>query len=30
QLFPLFPGAGWVYLLGVFPHVYALWEVMRR
>lgn len=29
-LFPLFPGAGWVYLLGVFPHVYALWEVMRR
>ncbi len=29
-LFPLFPGAGWVYLLGVFPQVYALWEVMRR
>lgn len=29
-LLPLFPWAGWVYFLGVFPHLYALWEVMRR
>jgi uncharacterized protein YggT (Ycf19 family) len=29
-LFPLTPFGGWVWLLGVFPHLYALWEVMRR
>lgn len=29
-LLPFLPWAGWVYLAGVFPHVYALWEVMRR
>ncbi|WP_038041982.1 hypothetical protein [Thermus tengchongensis] len=29
-LLPFFPWAGWVYLAGALPHVYALWEVMRR
>ncbi|WP_243090957.1 hypothetical protein [Thermus neutrinimicus] len=29
-LLPFLPWAGWIYLAGVFPHVYALWEVMRR
>lgn len=29
-LVPFFPWAAWVYLLGVFPHAYALREVMRR
>lgn len=28
--FPFLPLAGWAYLLGVFFHLYALWEVMRR
>jgi len=29
-LAPLFPGASWLYLAGTLPHLYALWEVMRR
>lgn len=29
-LAPLFPGASWLYLTGTLPHLYALWEVMRR
>ncbi|WP_298630243.1 hypothetical protein [uncultured Thermus sp.] len=29
-LLPLLPWAGWVYFMGVFPHAYALVEVMRR
>ncbi|TBH20079.1 hypothetical protein [Thermus thermamylovorans] len=29
-LLPFLPWAGWIYLAGALPHVYALWEVMRR
>lgn len=29
-LFPLAPLGGWVWFLGVLPHLYAFWEVMRK
>ncbi len=29
-LAPFFPPAAGIYLLGAIPHLYALWEVMRR
>lgn len=29
-LSPWFPWAAWAYALGALPHLYALWEVMRR
>ena len=29
-LSPWFPWAVWAYALGALPHLYALWEVMRR